>query len=282
MATTLTDRLKLAKQTAGDSDWEVDLNAGFDSADDRLFQTDAGDPVTQVVTPHFTGQYYFDSTADTLWIATGALATDWKRVGGVIVDTEVNIKALDETEYANALGYASDTGTPWVVVSGTWTDIGRPTTPERYDSATSSYEQLLTDSWATLTTNGAAAMEAAVVIPATPTYAVWNIEAEGFVNLFDDGNDRKSAARLVQDIDAVKSYPASGATASNEQVQILMRTRVEGATLDKTYTYSIQVGNLNSGGGSYANFESPGVGRGPDGDIYPTSHVWVRAWRVDR
>ena len=119
MATTKTTRLQLAKQGLSDTGWHTDLNAGFDDADDRLLQEGAGTPVGSI-TPDFESQYYRDQTADVLWIATGAVNTDWKRVDEAILDTEANIGAMDAEEFAHILAYATDTDTLWLA----WDDGG--------------------------------------------------------------------------------------------------------------------------------------------------------------
>ncbi len=79
MATTSTLRLGLKKQENGDNPgaWEVDLNLGFDDADDRLFRTGSGDP-DSVETSDYVGQRYLD-TASELWYTAQTLgaAADW-------------------------------------------------------------------------------------------------------------------------------------------------------------------------------------------------------------
>jgi hypothetical protein len=70
MATTVTPRLGLKKQEAGDNPggWEVDLNAGFDDADTRFFQSGAGDPNT-ATQAHYISQRYLDTDTDLWWTA---------------------------------------------------------------------------------------------------------------------------------------------------------------------------------------------------------------------
>jgi hypothetical protein len=78
MATVKTTRLNLAKQAAGDNpgSWEVDMNQGYQDADDRFFLSGAGDPNTAGggVTSNYIGQRYLDTDTDLWWTAQDAAA----------------------------------------------------------------------------------------------------------------------------------------------------------------------------------------------------------------
>jgi len=77
VATTKTARLNLAKQDAGDTDWNTDLDQGFDDADDRLLKVssdngDASDPNVGPIVGDYVGQKYIDETSNPprVWYCT--------------------------------------------------------------------------------------------------------------------------------------------------------------------------------------------------------------------
>lgn len=72
MATTVTPRLGLKKQAAGDNPgaWEVDLNAGFDDADAAFFLSGTVTPNDPGVESTYIGQRYYDSVTGLWWTAT--------------------------------------------------------------------------------------------------------------------------------------------------------------------------------------------------------------------
>lgn len=114
MALTKTTRLNLAKQDAGDTSWHINQNAGMDDADARLFQSGAGNPIDAAVVPHYAGQWYHETDADIMWLATTALATGWKKGTEIIIDTAANIEAMDADEFKNMVALAYDTGALYV------------------------------------------------------------------------------------------------------------------------------------------------------------------------
>ncbi len=79
MATTLTARLKLAKQATGDEPgtWAATQNDSYDDADERLFLRGAGEPDGSVES-HYLGQRYLDTDTEIWWTATSVgAAADW-------------------------------------------------------------------------------------------------------------------------------------------------------------------------------------------------------------
>jgi len=98
MATTTTDRLNLRKQANGDNPgtWDVDLNAGFDDADDRLFQTDAGDP-NIAVQAHYIGQRYLDTDTDLWWTAQDTADPSTWVDDATLIDAEITHPAAPTT-----------------------------------------------------------------------------------------------------------------------------------------------------------------------------------------
>jgi hypothetical protein len=79
MATTVTDRLGLRIQDAGDNPgtWEVEMNQGLQDADDRFFLSDAGDPNAEIhgggsdagMESVYVGQRYLDTDSGLWWTA---------------------------------------------------------------------------------------------------------------------------------------------------------------------------------------------------------------------
>ena len=104
MATTATDRLGLKKQANADNPgtWEVDLNQGFDDADDRLFLSGAGNP-HGVITSNYIGQRYLDSVTE-LWYTAQTLGAtaDWVSDFDII-DPLVTHDAPPETYFTYGL-----------------------------------------------------------------------------------------------------------------------------------------------------------------------------------
>ena len=98
MATTVTPRLGLKKQAAGDNPgtWNVDLNAGFDDADAKFFRAGTDDP-NIAETADFIGQRYHRTTDDYWWTATATGSPGTWVSDFAIIDADVNHPVIPTT-----------------------------------------------------------------------------------------------------------------------------------------------------------------------------------------
>lgn len=136
MATTPTTKLALNKQDAGDANWEVALNAGFDNADSRFLRVEAIDnPNGGTTDGDYVGQCLWATNKDEEWrcTATGVGTSTWVRVSNDMVSlgdyvtlasTATEIRDGFEAAFADA-DAVNSAGV--FVPPGTWTTAGNIT-----------------------------------------------------------------------------------------------------------------------------------------------------------
>jgi hypothetical protein len=292
MAVTQTTRLHLAKQATGDANWGDETNTGFDDADDRIMRTNAGDP-NGTLTPHFIGQYCVDTTNQWMWIAKAGGINDWVRTYRLLQGLAANILVSDAATYERMLAYGTDNNALYYSDGTAWHKVGgRPTTPEVYDFLATEFEQYAkaaAGSWHDIEYSNGVTLQVDLVIPATPSYADWEIFVEGVVNMYDSGANMPGA-RLVQVISGgggttYNALEGEAAVCSQKQApeNLSLSRRVTSVTLNKTYSYHMEwgvpaAGNPNS---VWVNYRAGGQG-GPAGNISPKTFLRATARRMDQ